>query len=123
RWYLDYADHPTLGILGYDNGIERLQNGNFYFGDIRTNSIYEVDLFGQVINTWTLPGYKFHHQVLEKPDGNFVVTVNKSGSTHLNGVPTVEDYVIEVDRASGVIVEEWDLKQSLDEYRTAMMDN
>ena len=79
RWILDYETHDDLKDLFYDVGIERLQNGNLYFGDKRTSRIYEIDLFGEVLNSWEMPGYFFHHNVQEKPNGNFLVTVNKWG--------------------------------------------
>ena len=118
RWILDYRTHPQLNSLNYENGLSRLQNGNFYFGNSNTSAIYEVDLLGKVINTWTFPGYLFHHEVYEKPNGNFLLNATKPGSTYLNGNPTIEDYVIEIDRQSGTISTVWDLKQSLDETRT-----
>jgi len=120
RWILDYRDHPTLKNLDYDDGIERLRNGNFFFGDITTAAIYEVDLLGQVLHSWPLPGYSFHHNVIEKPGGNFIVTTSKPGSTKADGSSTIEDYVIELDRNNGRLLNEWDLKQSLDENRTAL---
>ncbi len=48
-----------------------------------------------------MPGYTFHYEVLEKPDGNFLVNVNKTGSTHPNGSPTVEDVIIELSLTTG----------------------
>lgn len=119
RWLLDYSNHPKLSDLYYDVGLERLQNGNFYFGDGRTDAIYEIDVYGEIINTWILPNYGFHHNVQEKPDGNFLVTVNHYDTWHLNGNQTKEDYILEIDRQSGAVVAEWDLKESLDEYRIA----
>jgi len=119
RWYLDYSNHPTLGTLFYDDGVERLANGNFYFGSggngagaAPDNRIYEIDLFGNVLNTWEMPGYGFHHQVLEKPNGNFLLTVNKLYAA------TTEDYVIEIDRETKEIINEWDLHQSMQYGRT-----
>lgn len=119
RWYLDFSSHPMLSTLFYDNGIERLANGNFYFGSggnnfgaVADNRIYEIDLFGNVVNSWELPGFGFHHEVHEKPDGNFLITVNKLGAA------TIEDHVIEIDRESGEIVREWNLNQSMDNGRT-----
>src|SRR5690606_20081219 len=101
------------------NGIERLANGNFYFGSggnnfgaVADNRIYEIDLFGNVGNSWEMPGFGFHHEVHEKPDGNFLVTVNKLGAA------TIEDHVIEIDRESGGIVREWNLNQSMENGRT-----
>lgn len=113
RWYLDLRTHPTLGQLFYDNGVERLANGNLYFGDRNSGRIIEMDMLGRIVRAWPLPGYRFHHNVIEKPDGNFLVTVDKEGA------PTVEDYLIEIDRASGAIVREWNLNESLDNTRRA----
>ena len=117
RWYLNYESNDTLDQLGYDVGIERLANGNYYFGNWGTDAIYEVNSYGEIVNNWPLPGYQFHHNVQEKPDGNFLVTVSKEGSLHENAKPTKEDYVLEIDRNSGAIVNEWDLKECLDENR------
>ncbi len=117
RWYLDLSAHPSLSNLFYDVGIERLANGNLYFGDGRTGQIVEMDMLGHVINTWPLPGYGFHHTVIEKPDGNFLVTATK------HGLPTIEDHILEVDRVSGAIVQVWDLNQVLDNKRRTWSTN
>ena len=120
RWVLDYRSHEQLKTLNFDDGIARLRNGHFFFGDVNSSAIYEVDLLGKIINQWPLPGYLFHHNVSEKRNGNFLVTVSKPGSTRIDGTPTIEDYVIELDRKTGQILTEWDLKQSLDEQRTSL---
>ena len=120
RWVLNYITDPELSSLFYDDGIARLRDGNFYFGNTQTGKIYEVDLLGKVINSWAFPGYSFHHNVQEKPDGNFLVTVSKEGSVNAKGNPTDEDYIIEINRQSGAITTVWDLKQSLDEDRKAL---
>ena len=122
RWLLDFTNHFQLKKIFYDCGISRLKNGNYYFADVSTSKVYEVDILGKVINTWSMPGYIFHHEVYEKPDGNFLVSVSKTGSTHTDGSPTIEDYIIEISRRSNSIVNEWDLKESLDEYRTALAE-
>lgn len=124
RWYLDFSTHPQLNRLFYDDGVERLANGNFYFGSGGSgfggsgdNRIYEVDLFGNVLNSWDMPGYGFHHEVLEKPNGNFLVTVNKLGAA------TIEDYIIEIDRNTKQIVREWNLNESLDNTRRTLIND
>lgn len=124
RWLLDYTTHPDLNSLFYDNGIKRFRDGNLYFGDWWSNKIYEVDLLGNIINTWDLNGtdFTFHHDFIEKPDGNFIVSATKKGSLHKDGSPTVEDYIIEVDRQTHSIKTVWDLKESLDQDRTALED-
>lgn len=114
RWFLDFSEHDELSDLFYDNGIERLANGNWYFGDRSSGKIYEVNMLGNILNTWPMDGYSFHHQVLEKPNGNFLVTVNK------NGISTVEDHIIEIDRQTKGIVNVWDFRQSLQQSRTTL---
>ncbi|MDX1673017.1 MAG: aryl-sulfate sulfotransferase [Balneolaceae bacterium] len=115
RWYLDYSSHPELSNLFYDNGMERLENGNFFFGSNSTSKIYEINMLGEVLNSWDLgsKGFSFHHHVIEKPDGNFIATVNN------DNISTVEDHVIEIDRATGDLVTVWDLNESLDNTRRA----
>jgi len=120
RWLLDYTDHPVLSDLYYDVGIERLQNGNWYFGDKSTNSIYEVDIYGEIVDSWSLSPYGFHHNVQEKPNGNFLVSTNSPNSIHINGSTAIDDHVVEIDRESGSIIRVWDLKESLDENRNAL---
>lgn len=114
RWYLDYSSHPKFAQLHYDCGIERLQNGNLYFGNIGTGAIYEVDMYGNIISEWHMPGHDFHHNVYEKPNGNFIVSTSKQG------ISTVEDFIIEIDRNSGGIINEWDLRQSLQQDRRTL---
>ena len=120
RWILDYTNHPTLNDLYYDTGIERLQNGHWYFGDRSTQTIYEVDVFGEIVHSWQLEPYGFHHNVQETSNGNFLVTANNSNSAHINGNPAVDDHILEIDRQTGAIIHVWDLKESLDEYRDAL---
>lgn len=112
RWYLDFADHPSLSSLFYDVGVERLANGNLYFGDTSTSTIYEVDMLGRVIDTWSLAPYSFHHHVQELASGNFLVSAN------LPGIGTIEDHILEIDRKTKEILTVWDLRQSLDQTRT-----
>ena len=114
RWVLDFRGHPQLGNLFFDNGVEALANGNLFFGDNNTSTIYEVDRLGNVLNTWAMPGFRFHHDVIEKPNGNFVATVTQEGAA------TVEDWIIEIDRATGAIVNTWDLRESLQQGRRAL---
>ena len=118
RWAFDVSQHPTLSNLFYDDGVEALANGNLYFGDQSTNAVVEIDRFGTVLHRWPFPGYEFHHNAVEKPNGNFLVTVSRIGDA------TVEDRIIEIDRASGAIVNTWDLRQSLQyDRRTLTSDD
>ena len=117
RWYLDFENHPELNDLAYGNSPELLANGNLFFGGTDTESIYEIDLFGNIVDSWPMPGYTFHHEVIELPNGNFVACVDKLGAT------TVEDYIVEVDRQSKEIVTIWDLNESLDNTRKTLTED
>jgi arylsulfate sulfotransferase len=124
RWLLNYINHPPLDSLEYECGINRLRDGNFFFGDAHTNAIYEIDPLGKIINTWPLlQGYIFHHHLIEIPNGNFITTASLPGSTHPDGSLTGLDYVIEINRQTGGVMNVWDLKVSLDEFRTALTTN
>ena len=59
-----------------------------------------------------LNGYSFHHEVVEKPNGNLLVTVNDLSKN------TIEDVIIEFDRRTKRIVNTWDLNDVLDPART-----
>lgn len=122
RWILWLKDHPDLKISAH-TGLKRMKNGNFFCGDIKTSRFVEFDMLGNLKNSWDLRplGYSFHHDVIELPNGHLVATASKDGSTNINGVETQYDFIIEFDPASGSVVNEWDLKESLDPIRTDVM--
>lgn len=101
RWYLDlsFINNPTVTA-------ERLANGNILAGDARL--LYEYDMLGTEVNRWDLTPYRIHHDVVEKPDGNLIIAVDK------DGLETIEDHMIEIDRTSGAVITEWDLREVLD---------
>lgn len=117
QWYADFQNHPTLNRLYYGNGVERLKNGNLYFVDGIRSRIVEMDMLGKVVNQWRLFGYSPHHHVLELPNGNLLVTVNRTG------ISTILDYVVEIDRNTGLIENVWDLRESLDSRRLILWTN
>ena len=103
RWYID------LSFLEGRTALERLANGNFVFG--LDGTIYEYNMLGAEINRWQIPGYLYHHDIVEKSDGNLVIAAAKEG------LDTVDDFVIELARDSGEIVRVWDFRQVLDVSR------
>lgn len=121
RWYMDVKDHyPELANYNYGNGLIRLKNGNFAFSDIETHKIYEMSVLGEFLNEWSLGDHLFHHGLEEKPNGNFILTSSKNNSLHLSGLLSIEDFMVEIDRNTGNIVNEWDMKESIDESRVAL---
>ncbi len=110
RWHLNLMSFPRISWP-----IKRLANGNLFFGSEST--IYEYNMLGEEIRRWNLSGYDIHHEVVELPNGNFVIAVSKHFTTINDGtgvVNSVEDHIIEIDRSSGNVVTEWDLRQILD---------
>lgn len=123
RYFLDWRGHPEITSLAYDVGMERLANGNYYFGNLALDEVYEVDVLGYVINIWPLPpGYDYHHNVYEKADGNLLMTSEKENSDHIDFGVTVEDRILEMDRNTGMIVKFWDMRNVLDETRNNFVD-
>lgn len=118
RWLLRLKDHPEMRITAH-TGLKRNKKGNFYCGDVKTGRILEFDMVGNILNTWNIQekGYSFHHDVIEIPNGHLIATASKDGSIGQDGKVTTYDYVVEVDNETGAIVNEWDLKKSLDETR------
>jgi len=116
RWYVDFTGHPQLGTLNFGHGLERLANGNLYFGCQNTHKVYEIDMLGYLLNEWDFAGYDFHHDSYEKENGNFIVSVSD------NSRSTVEDVVVELDRSTGDIIRTWDFQESLQKDRFVMDD-
>lgn len=105
RWYLTEK-------MVWD--IDRLANGNLLLSSERlinppyyTTGLYEISLLGKIYNEYTLPG-GYHHDVFELENNNLIVASNNFEDC------TVEDYIVEVDRSTGEIVKEIDLKDILD---------
>ncbi len=118
RWYVNMNTHPTLNRLFYGIAVERFQNGNLYFNDLSSGRfLIEMDLLGRVIQEWSLPGYELHHNLIELPSGNLLGLATKYG------ISTNQDYVLELDRETGIIVTEWDLRESLDVRRLIWSTN
>lgn len=95
-----------------------LQNGNLLLGTDRLMSdpyyvtgLYEISYLGKIYKEYKIPG-GYHHDVVQKPNGNLLVLTNEFQGT-------VEDIIVEIDKNTGNIIETWDLKQFL--YQTQGM--
>ncbi|WP_268123495.1 aryl-sulfate sulfotransferase [Roseivirga pacifica] len=112
RWYLDIREVIQEGTAP----LELLQNGNIFFGN--GNSIMEYNFMGFKENQWDMPvNYAFHHDVIEKPNGNFIVAVDD------HNLSTIEDIAIELDRTSGEVINRWDLREILDVDRNVFVND
>lgn len=108
RWYL--KTKATWKIDRLKNGhllvsTERLINSPYYL-----TGLYEMDMLGKIYTEYSLPG-GYHHDYFEMPNGNLLVGTDDFES----GRGTVEDYIVELDRKTGKIVKEIDLKNILNE--------
>lgn len=94
RWYtgLSFAGIP----------IKRLANGNILSGC--DSVLYEFDMLGRIHNEYLISGA--HHEVVELSNGDFLVAASIGD--------TVEDYVVRLDRETGMIVQDWNFQDILD---------
>jgi len=113
RGYYDLAQTP-----GQTLPFERTANGHFVIG-VRS-TIYEYDILGRLWNRLEVPGYAFHHDVREMPDGSLLAVTDKAGtyiSNEWGVVPSLADHLIQIDRTSGAVLREWDMRTVLDVSR------
>lgn len=106
RWYLDQKtawDNTRLKNGHLLIGTERLMNTPYYM-----TGLYEIDLLGKIYKEYTIPG-GYHHDFFEMPNGNLLVASDNFTITN----DTVEDYIVELDRETGGIVKNFDLKKIL----------
>lgn len=96
--------------MGGSLGVHQLENGHLLMpaSYVLKTSYYkegmiETDLLGKIYREFMVPGGQ-HHDFVELPDGNLLIA---SDSPDLS---TVEDYVVELDRQTGEVVWELDMK-------------
>ncbi|WET71374.1 aryl-sulfate sulfotransferase [Sphingobacterium sp.] len=119
RWLLLLKKSPDLQKFSGSIGLKRTKKGTFISGDQSQQRVVEIDLFGNLINQWDLGklGYGFHHEVSEAANGNFLINVTKVAARLTNGEPRINDFIIELNPQTGVLVNEWDLAKQLDTTR------
>ncbi len=107
RWWLDE--------VGYTKGMTMLQNGNMLLSsysvgpDIQsTGGVVEIDMFGKVYHEYSIEG-GYHHDGYELPNGNLIILTTDVNSD------SMADYIVELDRQSGKIVNDWSIRKIVDE--------
>jgi arylsulfate sulfotransferase len=119
RWYLDLSAYGGLMAP-----FERISDGNYIGGS--GASVFEYDPLGRLVDQITLPGYNFHHDIRELPNGHLVCAVDKAGTqiiTYKGTISSQEDYIIEIDRTTKQIVNSWDMREILDVSRKDTLIN
>ncbi len=104
RWYLN--DTFIWDIQRLNNGHIMLSSNRLINEPYYMTGLVEMDLLGKIYYEYSLPG-GYHHDVFEMPNGNLLVA-----SDNFEG-DTVEDYIVEIDRSTGEIVKQIDLKNIL----------
>jgi len=91
-----------------------LKNGHYLFTYLvpeePNNVVMEKDLLGRIYTIYNIQNGA-HHDFAELPDGNILVTTQESNSY------TIADSIIEIDRNNGQIIQNFDLKNYLDNSR------
>ena len=108
-----HLDLTYLGGIAFP--VKVLDNGNIITA--RQDRIIEYNWMGEEVNEWRIPGYNQHHEIVETSNNTFIIAVDKGG------LSTIEDHIIEIDRNSGAVVREWDLRQLLDVDRFDLIEN
>ena len=107
----------TLGVHQLANGHLLMPASYVLKASYYKEGMIETDLLGKIYGEYMIPGGQ-HHDFVELPDGNLLVA---SDSPDLS---TVEDYVVEIDRKSGEVVWELDMKELMEpeDGQSASMD-
>lgn len=100
RWYLteNYSWSPKI----LNNGRLLLGTNRLVSDPYYVTGLYEMDFLGKVYKEYKIPG-GYHHDVVELPNGNFLVLTDDFEGT-------VEDKIVEIDRTTGNVVDQWDLE-------------
>ena len=109
RWCYTPDSSPHFSFL------HKLNNGNMLAVSPDGTLITELTMIGQTIKTYSVPN-GIHHDIIEMPNGNFLVTSNSGNSF------SIEDLIVEIDRTNGGIVKSWNLYNLLDPNRKALPD-
>ena len=111
--------------MGGSLGVHQLENGHLLMpaSYVLKTSYYkegmiETDLLGKIYREFMVPGGQ-HHDFVELPDGNLLIASDSPDFS------TVEDYVVELDRQTGEVVWELDMKDlmGIEEGQSASMDS
>ncbi|MEL7533185.1 MAG: aryl-sulfate sulfotransferase [Bacteroidota bacterium] len=114
RWMLDLSEFENLTFP-----IQRFEDGLWYL--FQGNKILTFSMLGEKLREIDLgETYRPHHDLIELPNGNLVVMVNKAGTTIPTDTGAIScwgDHLIEIERTSGGLIREWDMREVLDVSR------
>lgn len=105
RWY--YTDGGNYGVEKLANGHLMVPTTYVAYPNYYMSGIQEIDLLGKIYNEYDIPGGQ-HHEITELSNGNFLVVSDAPDYSSL------EDYIVEIDRKTGDVVWELDMKDIMD---------
>ncbi|MEL1136336.1 aryl-sulfate sulfotransferase [Desulfitobacterium sp. THU1] len=111
----DYAGDLRWVITNLQSwDIKKLENGRLLYTSYRTIQkpyytvgVMEMDFCGKIYKEYRLPG-GYHHDAVELENGNILAASDNDFND------SVEDFVVEIDRATGKVVKSWDLQNILE---------
>jgi hypothetical protein len=95
------------GRLLTTGDVEKLMPYNMY-------TLWEMNLLGKIFVEYEIPN-AVHHDIVELSNGDFLAASNNVNMP--NGYNSREDVVIRIDRQTGAVKDEYDLRQILDSNR------
>lgn len=104
RWC--YSGGGTMGIHPLKNGHLMVPMQFSVKPQYYKEGLQEIDLSGRVYAQYVIPGGE-HHDFQELPNGNLLV------ASDAPDLSSVEDWVVEIDRATGEVVWQLDMKDLL----------
>jgi arylsulfate sulfotransferase len=118
----DVRGYFTNKNFGHCTSMPLLENGRLLTtGDVQKlmpynmYDLWEMNLLGKVFVDYEIPN-AVHHDVIELADGDFLAVSNNKDMPQ--NYDTREDVIVRIDRQTGTVKNEYDLRQVLDERRT-----
>jgi hypothetical protein len=117
----DVRGYFTNKNFGHCTAMQVLKNGRLLAtGDVEKlmpynmYTLWEMNLLGKVFVEYEIPN-SVHHDIVELANGDFLAASNNANMPW--GYDSREDMVIRIDRQTGAVKEEYDLRQILDDRR------
>ena len=117
----DVRGYFTNKNFGHCNSMHILKNGRLLAtGDVQKlmpynmYTLWEMNLLGKVFVEYEIPN-AVHHDVIELDNGDFLAVSNNANMPQTYN--TREDVIVRIDRQTGVVKNEYDLRKMLDDRR------
>lgn len=112
RWYTTHSGKKFYALSDGLIGIQTFPDKGWIE---EGPDIKIINYLGELIDTFDVP-HRMHHEINEKyPGGNLLVATN--AEEYYTTADDTEDMVIEIDRNTGEVVKEWDLRKIFDPAR------